>query len=307
MDTDALRAYAKEIAAKDDVALAQAAAGWRADTAQHGVCIDEIRRRVEKTNPRGALEAPMPDAATFGLTPERLAFFHSDPGEGTVASWLLPLTSLLVLWLGTPFGQWVSDAPRNEPRWLVLVFLFPLPGIFAAVFFQIIRERLWASRKTRQPDWPAFQKYIEAVKEYNRARWDAKMAAEKAREEAEQRKRKQVAWWQNLDGYEFERELTKLFRARGLTAYQRGGSGDGGVDIELKIGDRRVLVQCKAHKTRVSPGAVRDLYGTLLHSGADEAWLVTTVGFNPGAEAFAAQKPIRLLTIATVLEDSWRP
>jgi restriction system protein len=145
------------------------------------------------------------------------------------------------------------------------------------------------------------------MKQHQAARSTGHLAWEKAREEAEQQKRERVTWWQKLDGYEFERELTTLFRARGLTAHQRGGAGDGGVDIELKIGDRRVLVQCKAHKTRVSPGAVRDLYGTLLHSGADEAWLVTTVGFNSAAEEFAMQKPIRLLTIARILEEGWKP
>lgn len=42
----------------------------------------------------------------------------------------------------------------------------------------------------------------------------------------------------------------------------------------------KIVVQCKAYKNFVSPGAVCDLYGALLHHGANEAWLVTTSGFR---------------------------
>jgi restriction system protein len=68
-----------------------------------------------------------------------------------------------------------------------------------------------------------------------------------------------------------------------------------------------VLVQCKAHRSYVSPGAVRDLYGTLLHEHADQAWLVTTSGFHPGAREFAKGKPMRLITMAGILDPRWRP
>ena len=72
----------------------------------------------------------------------------------------------------------------------------------------------------------------------------------------------------------------------------------------LVRGTKRIIVQCKAHKGYISPGVVRDLYGTMIHHQADEAWLVSTRGFFTGSRAFAEGKPIRLLTIEDILEGA---
>src|ERR1700727_2020251 len=101
---------------------------------------------------------PAPDAASFGLTPERLAFFRSDPGAGALALFILTWGGLFYLLLGTPWGQWVMDGPRDEPRWLVAVFLFPIPGMLTAYLLQWVRERLWGWRRTRQRHWLAYQR-----------------------------------------------------------------------------------------------------------------------------------------------------
>lgn len=58
--------------------------------------------------------------------------------------------------------------------------------------------------------------------------------------------------------------------------------GDQGIDLIVTIEDRTVIVQCKAFKNFVSAGYVRELYGTLVHENADEAWLVVTSGFIAG-------------------------
>jgi len=64
-----------------------------------------------------------------------------------------------------------------------------------------------------------------------------------------------------------------------------------------------LIVQCKAHAKEIGPGPVRDLYGCLMHHGAAEAWLITIHGFTSGAEQFAENKPLSLLTIEDILED----
>jgi hypothetical protein len=128
--------------------------------------------------------------------------------------------------------------------------------------------------------------------------------AEQARREAEKRAelRRSEGWWKRLDGTMFEKELAGLFQARGYEVQRTGRAGDKGVDLRFHAVGRTIVVQCKAHKSRVSPAAVRDLYGTLQHHGADEAWLVTATGFTPGAKRFAVGKRLRLLTIRQILE-----
>ena len=87
-----------------------------------------------------------------------------------------------------------------------------------------------------------------------------------------------------------------------LTPY----SADGGVDILIREGEKKIIIQCKAHSNYISPGVVRELYGTMIHEKADEGWLVTTSGFYSGARQFAQDKPIKLLTIKQLLKDMAR-
>jgi hypothetical protein len=107
----------------------------------------------------------------------------------------------------------------------------------------------------------------------------------------------QEFWWQTLDGRRFEVELAMVLERLGYDVRCTGGAGDGGVDLVLSQAGREVIVQCKAHKNPIGPGAVRDLYGAMIHRNASEAWLVTTTGFSRAARDFADGKRIRLLRV----------
>lgn len=92
------------------------------------------------------------------------------------------------------------------------------------------------------------------------------------------------------------------FGQMGYDVRHTGGAGDGGVDLVLSRAGHDVIVQCKAHKNPIGPGAVRDLYGTMLHRNAGEAWLVTANGFSQAARHFAQGKEIRLLRVGELLK-----
>lgn len=113
--------------------------------------------------------------------------------------------------------------------------------------------------------------------------------------------RLRLEWWQKLDGWAFERELAALLRRLGYDATPTPRTGDGGTDIAVRQDAKRIIVQCKAHRHYISPGMVRELYGTMIHEGADEAWLVTTGRFGKGARRFAHGKAIQLITIRELL------
>jgi len=91
--------------------------------------------------------------------------------------------------------------------------------------------------------------------------------------------------------------VAKVLIEKGYSVKLTGSSwGDEGVDLILMKDGKKIIIQCKAHKNYVSAGFVRELYGTLMHQKADEAWLVVTSGFYIGAKTFAFGKPIKLLT-----------
>lgn len=97
-------------------------------------------------------------------------------------------------------------------------------------------------------------------------------------------------WW-NLDGWQFEEEVAKVFMRRGYQADVTKGSGDGGVDIILKKNGRISIVQCKHHKHPVPPEPIRALYGCKPDFKADEVIRIASSGVTEGGIKFIENKP----------------
>lgn len=108
----------------------------------------------------------------------------------------------------------------------------------------------------------------------------------------------QEQYWLGLRGISFERELGSLYQRLGYNVKYTSTSGDEGIDLVI---DSSTIVQCKGHKTPVGPAIVRELYGTLTASGASNAILACPAGFTRGAQAFAAGKPIELLSATAIV------
>jgi restriction system protein len=94
---------------------------------------------------------------------------------------------------------------------------------------------------------------------------------------------------------EFEALIATLFRAYDHRAEVAGGSGDHGVDVVV-ISDQgeKWIVQCKRYSGSVGEPVVRDLYGTMLHEEAQQAYLITTGSFTRQAADWVTGKPIVL-------------
>ena len=100
---------------------------------------------------------------------------------------------------------------------------------------------------------------------------------------------------QALDPIEFELFCGYLYRRSGYRVSTTAAAGDEGVDLFLRRGVQRVVVQCKRYQGTVGQPTVRDLYGTMQHNGANAAVLVTTGRFSRAAEQWAADKAIQLV------------
>jgi len=159
--------------------------------------------------------------------------------------------------------------------------------------------------KKNHPLYHNWQTYTAAHSEWVQQNTQA-LAAERTRQselrkrETEARKR-ELAWWTSLDGQQFERETADLHRELGYEVTLTPYSADGGIDMIVHNGAKRIIVQCKAHRTYISAGVVRELYGTMVHDNAYEGWVVITSDFYSGARTFAHGKPIKLITITELL------
>lgn len=259
-----------------------------------------------------------PRPQDFGLSLSEVVYFERkdfglSEGEQSVLLWVLVgIAYLYVLsWADEFSWSWALVAGVAT----FVLGLVPISLAMLAVITLIEKVHRYAHGIAikHSPNFGMYQHYTKAVEAYQeylselehqaRLREQARRQAEEEEERRlEEEKKKHVEYWKSLDGLRFEREIAELFRRRGFEVELTSPSGDQGVDLFLKKGGRTIVVQCKGQADYVSPGVVRDLYGTMIHFKADEAWLVTTCGFHKGAQSFAEGKPIKLVTISALLD-----
>jgi restriction system protein len=114
---------------------------------------------------------------------------------------------------------------------------------------------------------------------------------------------------QTMDPFAFEEYVAqRLFARQGYRVINTQDSKDGGVDILVtnRYGQQAV-VQCKRYRGTVGAATVRELYGTMIHSGATRAFLVTSSTISDDARKWAANKPIVLIDGKRLVELSRAP
>lgn len=96
---------------------------------------------------------------------------------------------------------------------------------------------------------------------------------------------------------EFELLVGEAYRQGGYQVTETGGGGsDGGIDLVLRRGSEKVLVQCKHWRAvKVGVPIVRELVGVMTAEGATGGIVVTGGDFTPEARAFAAGCKVELI------------
>ncbi len=102
----------------------------------------------------------------------------------------------------------------------------------------------------------------------------------------------------HMSWQEFELLVGEAFRLQGYQVTETGGGGgaDGGIDLVLRKGGEKYLVQCKQWKSfSVGVTVVRELYGVMAAKGAAGGFVVTSGRFTDEAKAFASGLNVKLI------------
>jgi len=101
----------------------------------------------------------------------------------------------------------------------------------------------------------------------------------------------------DMNWREFEMLTGEAFRRLGYAIVENGlGGADGGIDLILRKDGKTILVQCKQWRNqRVDVKVVREMFGILVHEGADAMKIVALGDYTPDARHFAQGKPIELV------------
>ena len=89
------------------------------------------------------------------------------------------------------------------------------------------------------------------------------------------------AFWEDLNGLDFEKEIANLYRKLGYETTLTPATADGGVDIILRKDGERIAVQCKHHKNPVGPNDVRALQGVVVAQKFNSGIFVSLNGYTP--------------------------
>ncbi len=103
----------------------------------------------------------------------------------------------------------------------------------------------------------------------------------------------------DLTPFEFEQLVGNLFSKMGLETKQTRSARDGGIDVVAfdtrPVIGGKVVIQAKRYRHTVGVAAVRDLFGTMNHEGANKGILISTSSYGPAAYDFIVGKPIELI------------
>lgn len=107
-----------------------------------------------------------------------------------------------------------------------------------------------------------------------------------------------------LDGEGYEAQIMTWLRALGAEDV-RGTprTGDQGGDILFTYAARRVVVQCKRYKDKVSNKAVQEVHAAKSIYDCTDAWVVTTGTATPGARSAAQMTGVKLVEQVTTRAD----
>ena len=242
-------------------------------------------------------------AQLAGWTISISVFVWFELGHGWLSAAAEPLFIVyMVSWIPITFGCffWAmrsGGTSRDVGAAAVLGIFWPL-AIPLTIGLLVQKSAVQFKKRSfyKNPAASRIRFYEEAIVSYQAAQEEAeakRLQAEKLRQEAERQRReaerakqaellaeqrRREQYWKSLGGIEFERELGKLYRARGYQVEFTPVSGDQGIDLILRKNGKTTVVQCKAQKRPASPNVIRDLYGSMLHHKADNAILACTGG-----------------------------
>jgi hypothetical protein len=127
-------------------------------------------------------------------------------------------------------------------------------------------------------------------------------AKERLRREAEilrSNAMRDVRVWAELDGVQFERAISLIYKEQGFEVQFTPRTNDQGVDLILKKNGKVSIVQCKAYTKNVGVSAIRELVGVRASwPDAEEAILASLYDFSKQAKIFAAEHNIKLFSVA---------
>ena len=107
--------------------------------------------------------------------------------------------------------------------------------------------------------------------------------------------------WSHLDGEAFERELAAVYNGLGYQIRRTPSSGDGGVDLILRMGDETTVVQCKARRDKIGVSTARELSASIVDFKAHRGVIACFEGVTQPTVEYIRDKPIEVIDLNDII------
>jgi len=107
---------------------------------------------------------------------------------------------------------------------------------------------------------------------------------------------------EEMDGYEFEEFVAKLFEKMGYETTVTKASNDQGVDVIAKTPFEILAIQAKNHANKISNSAVQEIVAAKNSVQADKAIVVASSDFTHSAKKLASVNNVRLVNKTELLD-----
>lgn len=109
-------------------------------------------------------------------------------------------------------------------------------------------------------------------------------------------------YYPDMPGVDFENHVADRLRKLGASVRNTAVTGDQGVDLIVKIGNRTIAVQCKRSARPIGNKAVQEAAAGHHFYGATEAWVISDASFTRSAKQLAATLNVVLLHFENLSE-----
>lgn len=110
-----------------------------------------------------------------------------------------------------------------------------------------------------------------------------------------------MASMRSLQWREFERVVARAFSMAGYKVYLGAGSNDNGIDITAYHENKKVVIQCKNYKNKISPDPLKSFITSVAINSADVGVFVASNGFSELTLKLAEQYSIQCLDCYDIL------
>lgn len=105
-------------------------------------------------------------------------------------------------------------------------------------------------------------------------------------------------YWISRSGHDFEMEILNLFISKGYKGIKTKGSNDKGIDLVI---EGTLGIQCKNHKTKISPNNLRDFYGACISESLNNKLFISTNGFSKESIKFAISNNLIMWSVEDII------